>query len=210
MRRRTWEITWPVRMRSSLCVKRKIARQKKKKEEKGKKRKERKGKERKRKEMEKRGISSLLTPTGEARLANFSKREGDLFLKNKKKKKSHPPVLLIAIPIERVMWVDRWLSLEGILRVFLHAKRARYLTIHICNPFFFLQISSWRQRPPTQKKNHHPNLPHKLLLPSGVTQDELKWGHVFFLWSLFWICAFLPLLGSCEGKTQKKASGWGK
>jgi len=32
----------------------------------------------------------------------------------------------------------------------------------------------------------------------------LKWGHVFHPWSLFSICAFLPLLGNCEGKTQKR------
>ena len=29
-------------------------------------------------------------------------------------------------------------------------------------------------------------------------------GHLFHHWSLFWICAFLPLFGSCEGKTQKR------
>ena len=32
----------------------------------------------------------------------------------------------------------------------------------------------------------------------------LKWGHVFYLWSIFSICAFLPLLGSWERKTQKR------
>ena len=70
------------------------------------------------------------------------------------------------------------------------------------NPIF--QISSWRQRPSTRKKNHHPNLPHLVLLHHGHTQDEEKWGNVFHLWSLFSSCAFLPLLGSCEGKTQKR------
>ena len=53
-------------------------------------------------------------------------------------------------------------------------------------------------------KNHHPNLPHLVLLHHGHTQDVSKWGHVFYLWSLFSICAFLPLLGNCEGKTQKR------
>ena len=54
------------------------------------------------------------------------------------------------------------------------------------------------------KEKNHGHLPHWILLPCGHTQDVLKWGHVFHLWSLFWICAFLPLLGSCEGKTQKR------
>ena len=56
----------------------------------------------------------------------------------------------------------------------------------------------------TRKKNHHRNLPHPVLLSCGHTQDMLKQGHVFHLCSLFWICAFLPLLGSWEGKTQKR------
>jgi len=91
----------------------------------------------------------------------------------------------------RFWWLKKWFN-----------SSASWERIKIFKSNF--PISSWRQCPSTQKKNHHPNLPHQVLLPCGHTQEVLKWGHVFHLWSLFFICAFLPLLGSCEGKTQKR------
>jgi len=124
-----------------------------------------------------------------------------LFAERKKKKEKEKEIVLpIAIPIGRVTWVDCRQSLEGIL-VFLgcSSEQTDYHYHHFFN--FFLAPTSIhpKEKPPPQPPplGPPPQWPH-----TGC----VKMGHVFYLWSLFWICAFLPLLGSCEGKTQKRGN----
>jgi len=64
-------------------------------------------------------------------------------------------------------------------------------------------FSSWRQRPSTQKKNQHLNLP---LGPPALWPHTgcVKMGSFVLSLVSFLDCAFLPLLGNCKGKTQKR------
>ena len=57
---------------------------------------------------------------------------------------------------------------------------------------------------PPKRKTTTPTSPIRSTSPVATHRMCQNGGHVFYLWSLFWICAFLPLLGSCEGKTQKR------